>query len=248
MKRAIFILTILTGLASPIFAQEDEVPRMNFFTTTPKWSINTNFILSDSKSNLSLMPVLSFRAVADLQELYCTLGIQVEAQTLNLTTKVFYSPTICGNLNVGPCTILNFAFTPGYYNEVNFLTGIFLKFTPCRWFTLKHTILYLCKASYIDTGMSGSDKYHEILDYKNYALDLAFVFHPIPQFGIALRFTTFDEYKYYLAYCPMIKLDLSADLKRFSIGAGVSLEYIDFCTLSGNLNSIDYKVFFTWRI
>lgn len=212
-------------------------PRINFFSD-PKWSVELSVPAIKSLSDLTIIFPFEGKVTYDRRELRCMAGFQVKADTFNFTTAGFYGPTFHNNFSLATGTIFNIESNPAYYNEVNILIGFFLRFSPCKWFTLKHSITSLEKFDFIKTG--GDDL---VIGHNDFAFDLKVLFFPVKGLTIALGFGNYDDYKYYLFFTPIGKIKVEYDWGSVAIGFDFKAHFIDFFTLSATENERDYRLY-----
>lgn len=236
MKRikSFLVIFLTIAMARLMYAAD---PPINFFSN-PRWSVELATPVQKSLDYLTAMAALDAKVTLDMTELRCSLGVEVLPDRFSFTTKAFYSPTFFGNFRLGTGTIINVCDNPAYYTETNILLGFFLRFSPCRWFTLKHSIAALEKISSIKTGDSPL-----LLTYNSMAFDLQVIFHPVTRLTLCARLSNYDEYRYYLFFTPIFTLRAEYDFGRAAIGFGARLHYIDFFTLSGTLSEQEYRIY-----
>lgn len=215
----------------------DDAHKINFFST-PRWSVEIGVPIKKSTDYLTEMVALDSKVTLDMTELRCTAGVQVLPDRFDFTTSGFYSPTFFGKFSLGTGTIFNASCNPAYYTEYNIVIGLFLRYSPCKWFTLKHSIASMEKIAVIDIG-------NDNLTLTNFdmALDLQLIFHPIKPLTIAAKFASYDDYRYYLFITPIGKLSLEYDFGPAAIGFDAKLHWIDFFTLSATLSEQEYRLY-----
>lgn len=239
------ILVIFTVLAFCTFAFTQE-GTFDIHWFTPE-SVSHTLTASGKISDLpgsSDLPAFAFTAGAHTHEITFRTGLEICSDRQNITADATYTPFSWYFLDGGIRLINHCTFCPDIYSEYDLLPGLFLKLTPADWFTFSLSYLYQLKSSKV-YALEGA--YGNIIS-NDMGFDLNAAFHITNQLETTLSFSSFSFFKYYLFLSPVSSFSISYEvLPDLLIALTEQVQYIDFFTLSANLDELSTSLSLSWR-
>lgn len=181
---------------------------------------------------------------ADMKELSFNSGFKLQSGIFDFTTQARYAPTIARHFNVGVMSTFHINVYSDIFSEIDFLTGLYLKYDTLKHFKISSGIFYFYKEARI---FSIADKIPRIYNH-NLAKYIEFCFAPIQNLSLYMNIASYTYYRYTLYFSPDLKLGGEYRFSDWlSLGNEWDFQYIDMFTLSANYNGFENRFFVKLR-
>ena len=226
-------------------AKDEKAPVVNWISDTPEWSLILTANASNYK-NFSIYTISGGVTIQmDMNEILGRTGFDFSPQEINCTIETVYAPTLWGKLNAGLILINHFNWYFNSYYEYDFLPGLYISYSPVKWFNLKFSGLYQLKTTHVYELTGTSCPW---FDSHCPAFSLETNFYPLDWLGISVSLSSYDIYKYFLFFSPIVRasFDFKCNEHLFLSISGRA-QFVDFFTLSANFNNLGGNISAKWR-
>lgn len=181
--------------------------------------------------------------IADMDDLYFTVTGDFFTRKPGFSIDAVYAPFLFYRFQAGAEVINHFLWYEKDFFEFDFLAGLYLNYTPFYFLEIHLNFLYHLKHSLV-YSLGGKS----VVD-NNPAFSTTFRFYILDWLDAELTLSSYTATKYYLFLSPINRLAFNFTVHPdVEIGLAFEAQFVDFYTLSANLNRLSSFLSVTWRI
>ena len=235
MKR-IFAGLILFMIFGTAFSE------INWFSEAAEHTLGVNLAVESESSALPYRVGFQGLYELDMTELETRAGMNFGNQAFNFFTEVKYTPTILSWFRAGPFFNYHiFSYDKVYIDNDIILGGCF-QFHPQSFFSADIRIGWFFK----DSCIYSLEDSAEHVPANGLGIRLNFAWEFFDALRLSFTATSYEDFYYQIFLAPSFifgaEYKLPGNLNQLKVGGEVSFRYVDFFTLSGYLESIEFKL------